>query len=192
MKPISQRIVGGRLRGKKLQRIDGAIRPTADRTREAIFNILGQQVIDARVLDVFAGSGALGLEALSRGARSAVFIDNQPAALKLIGQNIRHCRVQAHARVIRCAIPLQPLPTVDAPFDWIFVDPPYKMGMIGPALRWLMSGGGLHGDSHIVIEHDRSESVADLLANDPALTLFILFDVRRYGKAGVSFLRCAP
>jgi len=190
MKPKSQRIVGGRLRGKKLQRVDGVIRPTADRTREAIFNILGQQIIGARVLDVFAGSGALGLEALSRGAESAVFIDNQPTALGLIGQNIRHCRVQAQARVIRCNIPSQPLPTAETPFDWVFMDPPYNQALIGPALQWLLNGRGLHGDSRLVVEHDRYEPVADLLERNPELSVFILFDARRYGKACVSFLRC--
>jgi len=96
------RIIGGNLKGRKLHKFRGAdIRPTADRLRESIFDILGNRVQNKRVLDLFAGTGALGLEALSRGAETAVFIDNRSVALALIRRNISTCQMENRSETIK-------------------------------------------------------------------------------------------
>ena len=101
------RIISGTIRGRKIlapgkKRGREGIRPTSARAREAVFNIIGPEVLDARVLDLFAGTGAMGLEALSRGARMAVFIDNSPAAVNLISRNIALCGFADRTTVLRC------------------------------------------------------------------------------------------
>lgn len=101
---MSLRIIGGALKGKRLYSVrDMSIRPTADRLRESIFNILSQRVLDAVVLDLFAGTGALGIEALSRGAESVVFIDNRKGALSVLRRNIDSCMLDQKANIVKCA-----------------------------------------------------------------------------------------
>ena len=96
------RVIGGNLRGRKLSAVPGGfIRPTADRIREAIFNILAGGVRDAFVLDLFAGTGSLGIEALSRGAKFSVFIDSNPAALSVIHSNLKKCEIEDRAKVFK-------------------------------------------------------------------------------------------
>jgi 16S rRNA (guanine966-N2)-methyltransferase len=96
------RIISGRFKGKKLHSVQGlTIRPTADRLRESIFNILSHEVFNAVVLDLFAGTGAMGMEALSRGSESAVFVDNNPEALSAIQRNITSCSFGKQAHIIR-------------------------------------------------------------------------------------------
>jgi 16S rRNA (guanine966-N2)-methyltransferase len=119
-----------------------AIRPTADRVREALFSILATRPVDAAVLDLFAGTGALGLEALSRGAARAVFVDQAPAAIQAIRKNIQLCRAEAKAQVIQWNIlnNLNCLRGESGRFDLIFIDPPYNRGLIPPALAHLEIG----------------------------------------------------
>ncbi len=97
------RIIGGRLKGRRLTGVKGQIRPTADRVREAIFNILGPEVDDSLVLDLFAGTGALGIEALSRGARTAVFVEKHPSALQVLRRNLAQCGLNEVSRVLPLA-----------------------------------------------------------------------------------------
>ncbi|MCG8568288.1 MAG: 16S rRNA (guanine(966)-N(2))-methyltransferase RsmD [Desulfobacterales bacterium] len=128
------RIISGENRGRKLAQIEGwDIRPTADRVREAIFNILGPTIRHARVLDIFAGTGALGLEALSRGAASAVFVESAPASCKAITENINRCKKEDKALLLkqdatRLPYPL-PMDQKDK-FDLVFMDPPYDKGLV--------------------------------------------------------------
>ena len=141
------RIIGGELKGKKLYTIPGTlIRPTADRLRESIFNILSYLVKEAVVLDLFAGTGALGIEALSRGADSAVFIDNNKKALSVIERNIQSCAVDNRSQIIRWDIVknLNCINSVDSKFNLVFMDPPYNKGMIKPTLNNLHDSG-YHG-----------------------------------------------
>ena len=136
------RIIGGDLRGKKLHSIRGKkIRPTADRLRESIFNILGSRARHTVVLDLFAGTGALGLEALSRGADSAVFIENDKGALSLIERNIRSCNFHDKARTVKWDIKknLNCIKLTRPTFGLVFMDPPYKGKAIRPSLLNLFS-----------------------------------------------------
>ncbi len=178
------RIISGTCRGRKLAAIRGmAIRPTADRVREALFNILGARPVDAVVLDLFAGTGALGLEALSRGAREALFVDQAPAALQAIRKNIQLCRLEAKARVVQWNIlnNLNCLRGEAGRFDLIFIDPPYNRGLIPPALTHLATLALAAPGALIIAEHDPAESIA------PPSAAWEKVDERRYGQTQLSF-----
>ncbi len=151
------RIVGGRLRGRALATPKSqAIRPTADRLREALFNILvhayGDPVSGARVLDLFAGTGALGLEATSRGAAFALFVDDGAEARALLRQNVEALSLAAVTRIFRRDAtklgPAHPL----APFSLAFLDPPYGQGLAEKALASARDGGWLIDEALIVVE----------------------------------------
>lgn len=179
------RIVGGRFRSRLLKVPPGRIlRPTADRTRESLFNILahgryGEKLEGGAVLDVFAGSGALGFEALSRGAEKAAFIDNNPACLRVIAQNAALLGVEAECRMHR--FEATRLPEAENAFDLVFLDPPYNKGLALPALRHLKTRGWIAPQAICVIEMAAEESFAP-----PAR--FLILDERTYGAARVVFL----
>ncbi|MCU0585688.1 MAG: 16S rRNA (guanine(966)-N(2))-methyltransferase RsmD [Desulfobacterales bacterium] len=178
------RIIAGELRGRRLAAVPGlSTRPTADRTRESIFNILGETVRGAQVLDLFAGTGAYGIEALSRGAATAVFVDIAGPALKVLAANLAACRLEARARVIRwdAGRDLNCLRSGAALFQLVFIDPPYHAGLVAPALRNLESARCLAPGARIVVEQAGD---APLIA----AAAFALRDERRYGKTRVSFL----
>jgi 16S rRNA (guanine966-N2)-methyltransferase len=159
------RIVGGRWRGRTLQgpKKDG-IRPTADRLRESLFNILthayGDPVTDARVLDLFAGSGALGLEALSRGAAFTLFVDDGAEARALIRDNVETLGAGGTSKVYRRDVtklgPVAPL----GPFSLVFLDPPYGKELAEKALTSARDGGWLTADALIVVEEVKGSFVA--------------------------------
>lgn len=184
--PMSLRIIGGCRRGKKLYSAPGILtRPTTDRVREAIFNILASEVIDARVLDLFAGTGSLGLEALSRGAGYAHFIDNHRLPLSVIKKNITACRFEAIARVYQCDLQhdVNQLSVVGNGFDLVFLDPPYNQGFVEPTLAGLGAMPGLlKKDAIVIVEHTPFEPI------DENIMPFVFKDQRKYGKTLVSFL----
>lgn len=188
------RIVGGKHRGRAIAAPEGlATRPTSSRAREALFNILAHAnwradgtspLIDARVLDAFAGSGALGLEALSRGAAHATFLDNDPTAVKLIGENLRKLGETSAAKVVR-ADATRPPPCRDPGregCDLIFLDPPYKSGTAAPALAALAEAGWVSLGAIATVEVGNTEDVIP-----PAG--FETIDERRYGAAKIVILR---
>ena len=180
------RIIGGRLRGRKLHTFRGtAVRPTADRVREAIFNILAQTLDSASVLDLFAGTGALGLEAISRGAKSVVFIDNSAQSLSLIKKNIQHCNVSLCTRVIRCNLAqgLDCLTQFPRRFNLVFMDPPYGHNHVSNTLKRLAVSGCLDLGATVVAEHE-----PDYTPERP-LSQYHMTDHRRYGQTGLSFFQ---
>lgn len=182
------RVIAGSLRGRKLVSIRGrAIRPTADRVREALFNILGGRPNDAQVLDLFAGTGAMGIEALSRGARRAVFVDRSAPALQVIRRNIALCRLEARSRVVQLDIisGFASLIPDHGAFDLIFIDPPYNRGMIRPTLLQLSESRLQADDALAVVEHDPAEII------DPPPSGWIPIDQRRYGQTQLSFFTFA-
>ena len=151
------RIVGGRFRGRRFAAPRSpTIHPTSDRLREALFNILahsyGDPVTGARVLDLFAGTGALGLEALSRGAAFALFVDQGAEARALIRQNVATLGLGGVTRIYRRDVtklgPVHPL----APFSLAFLDPPYGKGLAERALTSARDGGWLSSDALVVVE----------------------------------------
>ncbi len=179
------RIIGGKLKGRKLRSVRGTkTRPTADRTREAIFNIIAFQVRGSTVLDLFAGTGAFGIEALSRGAESAVFIDINSQSIAVLRENIADLPLESPTRVIRWDLTrnLNCLHSWAFTFNLIFMDPPYNKKLIAPALGHLHASHALENDARIIVEHSHREPVA------PAGLPFEIVDRRRYGKTLVSFL----
>lgn len=183
------RIIGGSFRGLKLADVgegDAAahLRPTTDRVRESIFNLLvngahGNPLPDALVLDLFAGTGALGLEALSRGAARAVFVDDGAAAAALIRQNIGRARVEDRTRHLRRdATRLGP--RTEAPATVVFLDPPYAQGRGEAALAAALAGGWLAPGATILWEESRPPVL-------PAGAT--LLDQRRYGGTLVTLAR---
>jgi 16S rRNA (guanine966-N2)-methyltransferase len=179
------RIIGGKLRGRKLHKFRGAlIRPTSDKLRESIFNILGNRVRTKKVLDLFAGTGALGLEALSRGAETALFVEMRPAALALIRRNISSCQMENRSKTIRWDITrnLNCLKPMGLRFDIVFLDPPYAGDRIRPAIKNLIDSRALADGARMIIEHAASELIAE---NLPQIRIS---DRRRYGKSIVSIL----
>jgi 16S rRNA (guanine966-N2)-methyltransferase len=187
------RIIAGLYRGRALAAPEGrSVRPTSDRAREAIFNVLEHApwspgLKDARVIDLFAGSGALGLEALSRGAALCFFVETDAGARGAIRANIDAVgdaslagRTRIHRRD---ATDLGPMPAGDgAPFDLAFLDPPYGQGLDQRALASLAAGGWLKPGATCVVERGAGE--AELLPDG-----FEVVDQRRYGAAQVLFLR---
>jgi 16S rRNA (guanine966-N2)-methyltransferase len=185
LRKIILRVIGGKQRGRKLSSLRGAaIRPTADRHREAIFNILVGRIQDAIVLDLFAGTGALGIEALSRGASYCVFIDHYKDAISVIARNLKLCRFEDRSKIIQWDIAknLNCIRTADQKFDLIFMDPPYQKNLVGPALLHLQHVQALAGDARIVVEHSPFETIPSDLCP------FEILDQRKYGKTLVSFL----
>ena len=159
------RVVGGRLRGRPLAGPkSSAIRPTADRLRESVFNILlhayGDPIAGARVLDLFAGSGALGIEALSRGASFALFVDDGAEARALIRENVTALGLGGVTRIFRRdATELGPAHPVE-PFSLIFLDPPYGQELAAPALTAARDGGWLAPGALIIVEEAAKSAFA--------------------------------
>lgn len=182
------RIVAGQFRGTALASVGkgdaGAhLRPTTDRVRESLFNVLqggkfGAPIHEARVLDLFAGTGALGLEALSRGAEAVCFVDDGRKAQSLIRQNIQITRSKPQCKIIPKDAARLPENT-EAPYDLIFLDPPYGKGLGLKALQSAAAGGWLASDALIVFEEN---------APQIAPTGFQLLDQRKYGDTHVTFL----
>jgi 16S rRNA (guanine(966)-N(2))-methyltransferase RsmD len=170
------RIIAGALKGRRLSTPTWqGLRPTSDKLRETLFNVIAQRVLDARMLDLYAGTGAIGIEALSRGAAHVTFVDKDARALKLIGENLRRCGVSDRYAIIRTP---QSLPAQS--FDLAVLDPPYDepdlMTSIAAA-EPLIAPGGL-----LVLEHARRRQAPecvgrlsrtrDLVSGDSVLAFF--------------------
>jgi len=179
------RIIGGELKGRKLVTVRGLkTRPTADRVRESIFNILGNSVRAARVLDLYAGTGAMGIEALSRGAESVLFADDHKAALTAIEKNIKACSLENRAGTIKWNVfkNLNIIRSHRPAFNLVFLDPPYNKNMIQSTLLNLGRSRCLENGSRLALEHSPLEPIPE---TPPG---FKISDQRRYGKTLVSFL----
>lgn len=179
------RIIAGEARGRRLYAPAGEdTRPTADRVRESLFNILGARVRDARVLDLFGGTGAMALEALSRGAARAVIVDSARQAAAAIERNARAVLGEGYAeraRIVRADYRAAIDRLAGERFDLVFLDPPYRMAdAYGDALERLRARGALGEGCRIVLERAREQSIA--LPEG-----FARVDVRDYGKTSVEF-----
>ena len=150
------RVIGGIHRGRRLRTVGGlAVRPTSDRLRETLFNILATKIDGSRVLDLCAGSGAVGIEALSRGATAVTFIDLSRAACKVIEANLDTIGSLGSARIVNrdASSALRRLEKETARFDIVFFDPPYSSEVYGQVLKQLGLGGILDGDATVIVEH---------------------------------------
>jgi 16S rRNA (guanine(966)-N(2))-methyltransferase RsmD len=183
-------VIAGSVRGRRLRVPPGkAVRPTQDRVREALFSILGDEVPGSVVLDAFAGSGALGIEALSRGAGRAVFCDERTECVQVIGENLAKCGLAQQALVFRTRLP-EGLPrlreALEEPFDLVFLDPPYREGDKGRILEGLGRFSLLKEGARIVVESAREETLPS------APKGFVVLKERRYGNTLLTFLNYHP
>lgn len=181
---MSHRVIGGTARGRKLQLVPGdSTRPIKDLVKESLFNIIGGDIVDARVLDLFGGTGAVGIEALSRGAASAVFCELDRLALRTIEENLTHTKLKARADVRRVdALAMLRGAPPPEPYHYIYVAPPQYKGVWLEVLNILDDNDGWLGDETTVIAqidpHEYTEAIFDHLE---------LTDRRTYGKTTLLF-----
>ena len=181
------RVISGNARGKKLVSLEGMnTRPTLDRVKEALFNIIQFDIADKDVLDLFAGSGAIGIEAISRGAKSATFCDNSIDAVKIIKTNIENTRSKDKATVINkdYSLALKQLGKENKQFDIIYLDPPYKTDFANKAIEEIINLNLLSKDGIIIVETDDNKK--DETINTKNIKIF---DKRKYGSAILIFIR---
>jgi 16S rRNA (guanine(966)-N(2))-methyltransferase RsmD len=180
------RVIAGSAKGRRLATSHTlALRPTPDRVREALFNILGVQTDGAAILDLFAGSGAVGLEALSRGARLAMLVEAHAPACRLIEKNLRLCGLYEQA-VVWCDDVLNVLPTLKKQgqtFDLIFLDPPYRAALVEDALRQLGDGQLLSAGGQVIGEHFFKRQLLERYGR------LCRVRVARFGDVALSFYR---
>lgn len=186
------RVIAGELGGRRLHTPSGMrTRPTAERVREALFNILGPPPAGAMVLDLYAGSGALGIEALSRGAARAVFVEQDAGALQTLKKNLRTLSLEKRAillpRPVRSALPLL---LAHAPFQWVFADPPYKSEELPFLLDRFATAALLAPHGLFIVERAArdADSLAESLLSPSCLKLC---DRRQYGDTALLFYRSA-
>lgn len=178
------RIIGGTFRGRRIKTPKrSTTRPTPDRVREALFNIIRNKVIDCIFVDLFAGSGAVGLEALSRGAKLAIFIEKNFYACKIIKQNLKTLGISNDKSLVICDNVISGLKKLEkkgCSFDIIFIDPPYYKKEIEPCLNLLKSGNLLNPRSIITLQYPKDD-IVDI--ND-----FTKIKEKKYGRNILSFI----
>lgn len=183
------RIIAGQYGGRRLKSLPGRdVRPTSDKVRGAIFNALAAQGVleGARVLDLFAGTGALGLEALSRGAAHALFLDISKASLAIARENAGLLSVHSKCEfMIKDASKLEPLCTGIESYDLIFLDPPYRKNLVEPVISRLKNGGWLASSAWIVVE-------SEVLPHQNWHASFAAHGAKIYGKTQVTYLVYQP
>ena len=179
------RVIAGMAKGCKLNSIDDlSTRPTLDRVKEPLFSIIQNFIEDANVLDLFAGSGALGIEALSRGARNCTFCDKSYKAIQMVKENITKTKMQEKSTIInkdykKC------LEMLDEKFDIIFIDPPYKKNIAVNSINQIIKNSLLSDRGIIILETDEEQKIIEELEYVSELEVY---DKRKYGRVKLLFL----
>lgn len=180
------RVISGELKGRKLAAVPGtSTRPTIDKVKESIFNIIGPYFDGGTVLDLFAGTGGLGIEALSRGMSRGVFVDKDFKALQVIKKNIETCRLEGQADVFRndARKAIVQLSERGEIFDLVFLDPPYHLNLVPSLLAELERHGLLAESAQVVAEHGSNTELPD------AVSQLTRWKLSTYGDTSVSFYR---
>ena len=162
------RVISGKAKRLLLETPEGNnVRPTTDRIKETLFNIISDQLYDTSFLDLFSGSGAIGIEALSRGAKKAVFVENNNEAIRCIENNLIHTKLQSQAELLKIDVftALELLNNSNNKFDIIFMDPPYNKGLEIKALEILNKSNLIHEDTLIIVESDLNIDLNKLQKN---------------------------
>ena len=182
------RVISGSARGKKLTSLQGdSTRPTLDRVKEALFNILQFKIRDTIILDLFSGSGALAIEALSRGAKHAIVCDNSKEAIKIINKNLQETRLMDKAQII-CTDYMETLKKItnqNIKFDIIFLDPPYKTNYLENSINTIIKNELLNQDGIIVLETDDENKIENI----KKIENIEIYDKRKYGIVNIVFVR---
>lgn len=182
------RIIGGKARGTKLYTLEGkTTRPTLDRVKESIFNIIQNDILDSVFLDLFSGSGAIGLEAISRGAKKAILCDKSKDAINIIRKNIEKTHFLEQAEVYNLDFE-QCLKKLKENIDIIYIDPPYQTNYIQKSLEILQSSHFITEKTKIILETDDEERIQNEIKN----LKFEMTDKRKYGIAHIIFLQKRP
>ena len=178
------RVFGGTLQGRRLQtcRVE-SLRPTSEKIREAIFNILSPLVAEGSVLDLFAGTGSLGIEALSRGMERAVFVERNATIISFLKKNISHCHLEEKSEVLGFTVSkgLKILKSRNEKFALIFLDPPYQEKLAGKTLREISEAQLVTQDGLVIVEHSSKEILEESYGR------LKMDDQRTYGQTLVSF-----
>ena len=180
------RVISGASRGTKLFSLEGEnTRPTLDRVKEALFNIIQMELNDAIVLDLFAGSGALGIEALSRGAKKFYFCDSSIEATNIINKNLEKTKLKEKSKVYKLKFEeaLKIIKNENIKFDIIFLDPPYKTNYISKAIEKILEYNLIKDNTLLVLETDEENRVLEEIKN----TVLDIYDVRKYGRVSLLF-----
>lgn len=180
---IELRVIAGSARGKKLLSPEGMdIRPTLDRVKESVFNMIAFDLPDADVLDLFCGSGALGIEALSRGAKHAVMVDSSNKSLAVTAENLSATRLKESAELI-CSDSIRYLETTTKTFDIILIDPPYKAGLYEDVLSLIHRKNLLRPEGTIIVEsaHDDPPEIP--------VGMFSVVREKKYGKVKILLIK---
>lgn len=159
---IILRVISGNAKGHKLKTISGtATRPTTDRVKESVFNIISRFIVGARVLDLYSGTGNLGIESLSRGANFATFVDNSKGCLLTIKQNLLHTKLSDKSSIISMDVfvALKKLSKENRKFDIIFLDPPYNKNLADETLKCLVESDIIEQGGMVIVEHGYKEDV---------------------------------
>lgn len=178
------RVIAGEYRGRRLDRIEGMdIRPTSDKVKESLFNILGDAVIDCVFLDLFGGTGGIGIEALSRGAKHVVFIDANIKSIKVLKGNLEHLNIKDNVEVFNTdySTAISKLYKNRKEFDIIFIDPPYSAGMAQNALKEIDAHPILAQTGLIIVEHDTRDEMPSSLGR------LHMYRSKQYGSTTLSF-----
>lgn len=179
------RIISGKARGTILYTLDGQnTRPTLDRVKESLFNIIQNKLYGSTVLDLFAGSGALAIESLSRGAKKAFLCDNNVKAIEIIKRNIQKCHFEDCSEII-CKDYKKCIQIIDEKLDIVFIDPPYKLNIAIDAVKKLLENEIIKKDSLIILETDEEERELKQLKEIKNIEIK---DLRRYGRVKLIFL----
>lgn len=183
---INMRIISGKARGTKLYTLDGtATRPTLDRVKESLFNIIQNDIEDSTVLDLFSGSGAIGLEFLSRGAKRAVLCDSSKDAIKIIKQNVQKTHFEEKVEVYNMEFTKLVERLQNQKFDIIYIDPPYATDFIKISLEKIIEYELVNEKTKIIVETDDETRILNQIEKmDVEIT-----DKRKYGRATIIFLK---
>ncbi len=174
------RIIAGEFKGRRLRSPeDRRVRPTSDKVKEAVFSMLSPYLYDSTAADLFAGTGSLGLEAISRGARRVYFSDRDRRSIALIRDNVAHCRAEDRS-VILCSDFRDALRRFCEPIDIVFLDPPYDSGFLTDALKEISDGGILSDGAVVVAEHAAGESLPETFGK------LTKVKSKKYGKIGIT------
>ena len=183
---INMRIISGKARGTKLYTLDGtATRPTLDRVKESLFNIIQNDIEDAEILDLFAGSGAIGLEFLSRGARNAVLCDKSKDATEIIKRNVQKTHMEEKTQILNLDFETCLDKVKNRQFDIIYIDPPYVTKYILKSIEKIIAQGNLKKEGIMILETDDEQRILREIESEEVR----IVDKRKYGRATIIFLK---